>query len=95
MQLWGAQEDPEAPPHPPPRPTYGVQPSRQPCSYLLASRVTSARSRRMEQLNSSSRVKDTWGKAELSARWDGCTGSRGVSQGESQSPTLASERKTG
>lgn len=76
-------------PQDPPTPTalanlWGTAPSpspRQPCSYLLASRVTSARSRRTEQLNSSSRVKDTWGKVEPSARWDGCTGSRGWPRG--------------
>lgn len=60
---WGGREDPETPPQPPnlpPQPPHGVQPHLQP-SYLPASRATSARSRRTEQLNSSSRVKETWG----------------------------------
>lgn len=91
---WGGREDPETPPQPPnlpPRPPHGVQPPPHP-SYLPASRATSARSRRMEQLNSNSRVKETWGRAGPSAGWDGCTGG---SRGVSRSLTLASEWKTG
>lgn len=69
------REDPQTPPMPlecGPSPEGSVL---SPYPYLVAWSVTSARSRRMEQLNSSSRVKDTWGGSER------CGGGLGVSRG--------------